>query len=230
MKNQRGNPGIERLKKIYSLYDDAIDHMEGVCQKKCSSCCTCNVTLTSLEADFLFGALTLLEKKALQDRINRHFPEKRYIPKMTTNSFARLCMEGKEIPEEENDPSWGKCPLLVNDLCSIYEVRPFGCRALMSRVHCSEKGYAQVPPIVLTLNNLFLQAIEHMDENGFSGNLSDMLTQLLPDNTSVNFSDPAKIHDNGRFVFNEKIPVLMIPPEHRENVRPVWEKLYYYFC
>ncbi len=225
MKNQRVNPGIERLKKIYSLYDEAIDHMEGVCQKECSSCCTCNVTLTSLEADFLIDALTRQEKKALQDRINHYFPEKRYIPKITTNRFARLCMEDKEIPEEENDPSWGKCPLLENDLCSVYEVRPFGCRALMSQVYCSEKGYAQVPPIVLTLNNLFLQAIEHVDENGFSGNLSDLLTLVLSDNEFVNFSDPSGIPYDGRFVSNEKIPVLMIPPEHRERVRPILEKL-----
>ncbi|SDU05284.1 hypothetical protein [Desulfobacula phenolica] len=225
MKKQMSNPGIERLKKIYSLYDEAMDHMEGVCQKKCSSCCTCNVTLTTLEAEFLIEALTQREKKELQARINHCFPQKRYIPKMTTNRFARLCVEGKEVPEEENDPSWGKCPLLADDLCVLYEVRPFGCRALMSQVHCSEKGYAQVPPIVLTFNTLFSQVIEHVDENGFFGNLSDMLTLFLSDNTFMRFSDPAGIPDDGRFVFNEKIPVLMIPLEHRERVKSFWKKL-----
>lgn len=225
MKNQRGNPAVEQLKKIYALYDDAIDHTEVVCRKKCSSCCTCNVTLTSLEAECLVAALPRQEKKTLQARIDRCFPEKRYIPKMTTNRFARLCMEGKEVPEEENDPSWGKCPLLADDLCTVYEVRPFGCRALISRVHCDKKGYAQVPPLVLTFNTLFSQIIEQMDAGGVSGNLSDMLPLFLSDNTFMECPDHAGMPDDSRVVSNEKIPVLMIPPGHREQVRPVLEKL-----
>jgi len=225
MKSPRLDHNIELLKKVYSLYDEAIGHIDLACRKKCSSCCTCNVTMTSLEACFLIASLTQQEKRNLQTRIKQHFPQQRYIPKMTTNMFARMCKERKEIPEEGNDPSWGKCPLLVNDLCILYDARPFGCRALISQAHCRKKGYAQVPPIVLSLNNLFLQAIEHMDQGGFSGNLSDMLTLFLADSVLENFPDPLKITDDERFLLNEKIGVLMIPPEHREKVRALLEKL-----
>ncbi|MCF6249529.1 MAG: hypothetical protein L3J69_19565 [Desulfobacula sp.] len=55
---------------------------------------------------------------------------------MTTNMFARLCMEGQPLPEEENDPSRGVCPFWVDDKCSIYDVRPLGCRAFLSTVSC----------------------------------------------------------------------------------------------
>lgn len=175
--------------------------------------------------DYLLHVVAPEEKKDLKTRIKQNFPQKRYIPKMTANMFARMCVEDKDIPEEENDPSWGKCPLLVDDMCSIYDVRPFGCRALMSQVHCREKGYARIPPIVLTINNLFLQYIEHLDQKGFFGNLSDMLTLFLSDNTIQSFSDPSKITNDGRFLFNEKIAVLMIPPEHREKLRPLLMKL-----
>jgi hypothetical protein len=207
MKNQWPVPPVQVLNDIYAIYDEAMEHIEGVCQKKCSSCCTCNVTLTSLETGFLFAAISLPEKKALQVRITDHFPRKRYLPKMTTNQFARLCREGKDIPEEENDPSWGKCPLLVDDLCSIYDARPFGCRALMSQVSCRQKGYAQVPPIVLTLNNLFLQYIEHMDRDGFFGNLADMLTLFLSDTPINGLSDHCRQTRDSRFLFNVLSPV-----------------------
>lgn len=225
MKSQWGEADFERLKRVYALYDEAVESVEVVCAEKCSSCCTCNVTLTSLETGFLIASLTLPEKKKLQNRVERYFPGKRYIPKMTTNMFARMCMQGKDIPEEANDPSWGRCPLLADDMCSLYDARPFGCRALMSGVHCGERGYAQVPPMVLTLNNLFLQTIEHMDEKGFFGNLSDMLSLFLWDNAVTPFSDSSGTTENSRFLVNEKIAVLMVPPEHREKVRPVLEKL-----
>ncbi|MBU2454266.1 MAG: hypothetical protein KJ668_13240, partial [Proteobacteria bacterium] len=109
MKNQCLEPAVVLIKKIYALYDTAIKHFDGVCEKKCSSCCTCNVTLTSLEAGFLIAALTQQEKEKLLTRLKQYFPQKRYIPKMTSNMFARLCMEDGDVPDEHNDPSWGEC-------------------------------------------------------------------------------------------------------------------------
>ena len=199
---------------------------EPVCRKKCSSCCTCNVTLTSLEAGFLMDSLGDEEKKDLENRIRRKFPEKRYIPRMTTNGFARLCMEEREIPEEENDPAFGVCPLLEDDLCMVYEARPFGCRALLSEAHCGREGFARVPPLVLTLNTLFLQTIEHLDQNGFSGNLSDMAMFFL---SGKSFDDKAgSLHETcgeGLFVRNEKIPAFMVPPKHQRRLKDLMDEL-----
>ncbi len=225
MKNKGLEPNIDLLKKIYRFFYEAIEHIDVECQKKCSSCCTCNVTMTSLEAGFLINSLTPQEKKKLNTRLEQHSPKKRYIPKMTTNMFARLCRQGNEIPDEENDPAWGQCPMLVDKLCSIYDARPFGCRALLSQVHCRGKGYAQIPPFVLTINTLFLQTIEHLDQKGFTGNLSDMLALFLSDSAFAGFTDRFRIADDARFILNEKISILMVPPEHLEKVRPLLEKL-----
>lgn len=225
MKRRQGEAKIEWLKKVYALYDEAIEHEAAVCRQKCSSCCTCNVTMTSLETGLLMAAPQAKDK--LKSLMEQHFPQKRYIPKMTTNMFARMCIQDLDMPEEENDPSWGRCPLLVDDMCSVYQARPFGCRALMSRINCGQNGYAQVPPIVLTLNNLFMQTIEHVDENGFFGNLSDMLALFLSDTAFEKLSDFSRITDDNRFCLNEKITALMVPPEHRETVRPVLDKLSY---
>lgn len=216
MHTRQDMTALDRLREIYHLYDRHMASEASVCKEKCADCCTCNVTITSLEADLLLASLSPVEKTALHNRIIRYFPQKRFIPKMTVNTFARWCMEGRNIPEEENDPTWGTCPLLTDDLCTVYDARPFGCRALMSRHHCRDKGHALIPPLVVTVNNLFLQAIEHLDQNEFSGNLSDMLTRLPED-------EPGTTDD--RFVPNEAIPVLMVPPEHRADMAPVIQQL-----
>lgn len=223
------SPDTDRLKKIYSLYHETIYEadMDPVCREKCASCCTCNVTLTRLETEFIVNSLSFQGKKDLENRIQQKFPERRYIPKMTTNGFARLCMENKDIPKEENDPAFGTCPLLEDDLCSIYESRPFGCRALTSEILCGQEGYARVPPLVLTFNTLFLQVIEHLDQNGFSGNLSDMLPAVLSETALTDMIHRFDDAGNKRlFVHNEKIPVLMVPPEHQKMLKPLTGKLF----
>jgi len=224
-----GRPGMDILKKIYSLYDEAMGEVgvDPVCMEKCSSCCTCNVTLTGLEADLIVNSLSFQGKKDLENRILQRFSKKRYIPKMTTNGFARLCMENKDIPGEENDPAFGTCPLLEDDLCTIYEERPFGCRALISLIHCSRAGCATVPPLVLTLNTLFLQVIEHLDQKGVSGNLSDMLPAALSETALTDMVHQSNDDGNKRLiVHNEKIPVLMVPPGHQKNLKSLIGKLF----
>lgn len=95
---------IDRLKKIYLLYDKVMASVTKACRPKCARCCTCNVTLTSLEARFMTFFLPSAQKKALYTKITKKFPAKRHIPGMTTNRFARLCMEGTDLPDKENDP------------------------------------------------------------------------------------------------------------------------------
>lgn len=212
-------PATERLRKIYTLYHETLDSDHYACKATCSTCCTANVTLTRVETDFILKSLGTEKQKALMQRIKQKFPENRFIPKMTTNGFARLCMEGKDIPEEENSPLAGPCPLLENHLCTIYEARPFGCRALISKASCQEQGYASVSPRVLTLNTIFLQTIEHLDQTGITGNLSDMLlSNLLP--------NPPE-HGKKLFIPNEPIAMLMVPPEHQEGLKPLIRRLSY---
>lgn len=221
------SPDMSLLRNIYALYHETIAEVDQVCDKKCVSCCTCNVTLTSLEMKCILSSLNIQTKKEFQIQIQQKFPGERYIPKMTTNRFARLCMENKDIPEEENDPAFGTCPLLEDDLCTIYELRPFGCRALMSQIRCGKEGYASVPPLVLTLNTIFLQVIEHLDQKGFSGNLSDMAVFFLSDYNRPDGTDRYKDTSiEGVFVHNEKIPLLMIPPEHRQELSPLIGKIF----
>ncbi|MFH2061195.1 MAG: hypothetical protein ABIJ59_20205 [Pseudomonadota bacterium] len=225
MKKNKRLTRLEQLKTVYALFESQLTGYHLICKEKCAACCTCNVTLTSLEATYMIQTLSDDQKQVLLKKIENNFPLKRYIPKMTTNQFARFCREGQKIPEEENDPLWGQCCLLENSLCSQYENRPFGCRALLSSIDCKKHGYAQVSPFLLTLNNLFLQYIEHMDQDGFSGNLADMLIVSLSGKALKFKSDPIKGTKDDGFVRNEKISILMVPQEHQKQIQSVIVKL-----
>lgn len=231
-------PQLEQLKKIYRLHEKTMARIPMACAKGCADCCTCNVVVTSLETSFIVQSL---DSKALADvhqRLTEKFPLQRYIPKMTLNQFAMACMSGRETPDEENKPDWGRCPFVEADICTIYRVRPFGCRSMISQIHCRDTGYAQVPPLALTINHIFLQYIEHLDLEGFSGNLSDMLSLFLA-NSFQQMTLPKgldTVHGNPFFVGgeplspqgfiqNSKIHGLMVPPEHRDAVAPLLKQI-----
>jgi hypothetical protein len=125
-----------------------------------------------------------------------------------------------EPPEEEMTASEAKCPFLENELCLVYPVRPLACRALVSAKPCPEQGFADMPSLALSLNNLFMQFNEELDASAFSGNLSDMLLFLLSMNGAGSGEMKLKALATGKLVANRKIPVLMIPPEDFANLKP----------
>ena len=100
-----------------------------------------------------------------------------------------------------------------------------GCRCMMSKTICAETGYADIDAFTLTVVNLFNQFIEHLDQNGMTGNLMDVLLFLDDKNNLVAYqSDEMKTTAKG-LIPNSPIPVLMIPPEHRELVEPLLKAL-----
>ncbi len=150
---------------------------------------------------------------------------KRFQPIITTNKIADLCIQGKELPDEEIDSSWGRCPLLINDECPIYTARPFGCRCFVSKHSCSEKGYAKVDEFILSVNNIFLQYIEHIDSQGCSGNLLDVLLYFESSEGRQNYRDGVSNCAENNLVSNRSIPALMIPPEHRLKIQPILQAI-----
>lgn len=194
---------VEKLRSIYNIYEEEIEKFSFYCKEGCASCCTGNVIVTSLESENI-----LTQNIDLED-LKNSLDSKRFHPKLTTNMIADYMKDGKDLPEEDIDSSWGKCVFLKENLCSIYDVRPFGCRCLVSSVNCEVTGYAQTEPYILTLNNVVLQFIEHLDQDGVTGNILDMVTNESGD----------------KFVKNRKMSLLMVPPEHRSEIKGVVEKL-----
>ncbi|MDM8544069.1 hypothetical protein QUF90_23580 [Desulfococcaceae bacterium HSG9] len=213
------------LKKIYKVYDSLADSWPSACRRYCDTCCTCNVTMTTLEGALIAEKLADKGKTDLFDRLNAVTDNRRFLPKITTNELAERCVQGKAIPDEENGPLQGKCPLLIDNQCPLYSVRPFGCRCFISTTECKVNGYADVNPFVISVNNLFLQYIEHIDSDGFFGNMTDILVFI---NTMANRQDiSANTMKQApkRLIVNKPLKVVLTPPEHREKIKPVLNAL-----
>ncbi len=224
-------PKFDILNRIYRLLDREAQKFSLACRDNCPDCCTVNVTATSLEVALIFSRLDEADISQMIRRHEKGFPEQRYIPRTTVNGFARACMAGDDLPDEENDPDWGACPLLEDGRCSIYEVRPLGCRVMMSETQCRQKGFARMPPFALTLANVLGQILEQEDRHGFTGNFSDVLAAYasawqagkgLGGEALYLTLDNIRESDRNKILLgNHPVPALMIPPEHRERALPL---------
>lgn len=213
----------DRLKSIYAIYDAFIAGTQRACRKHCALCCTCNVTATTLEGwlihDYLRSSGAI--PGAVLEALPTIAPLRRFQPRVTINGMAELCMRGRPLPDELNDPAAGGCPLIEDDVCPIYAVRPFGCRAMLSTVACDLRGEASMPPLILSANNIVMQFIEALDQPGASGNLLDLLLYFSDPDRRRAYEKQQDLPWPSPLVPNQSIPVWMIPPEHRRALQPL---------
>jgi hypothetical protein len=214
------------LNTIYRHYDDFTDGLNIACQKYCAACCTPDVTMTTLEGYLIAESLISNSRHDVFGRIQHAISGNRFKPRTTTNKLALLCTKGEDPPEEPRMDDGKSCPLLTGGLCPIYRVRPFGCRCFISEKVCSQTGYAQVGPFIVTVNAIYLQAIEHIDATGFSGNFADIMLLMAKKENRDRYKNNALKHLGADFVPNMPVEVLMVPPEHRNKVKPILNTLF----
>ena len=78
---------------------------------------------------------------------------------------------------------------------------------------------------MLTVNNIFLQTMEHLDRHGCFGNLSDVLLGLSSGENERCYRDGKIDCAKMGLIKNQAMTVLMIPPDHREKVEPILDQL-----
>ncbi len=216
---------LDILKQIYEIHDGYASNVQTACAKGCAACCTCNVAVTTMEGLLVFEYLLAAGGGDRLDQIIGFKPSSRYQPRLTLNQIVALYAEGKQPPEEENDPSAGACPLLEDGICSIYPVRPFGCRAMLSSSDCAVEGEADMPSIILSVNNVMIQYLEAVDRPGWTGNLLDILELLAQDAFRQDYAAEKDPDPSLRLPVNHSFPVLMVPPEHRSAIGPLIQSL-----
>jgi hypothetical protein len=216
---------LKALGRIFAVYDDFIRTQVSACRMHCHECCTTHVSLTTLEAYHICATLPAGESTKLISRIRAASGLKRFRPEVTTNALAEWCAGDEDLPPEREEFDREECPLLAEDLCSIYAFRPFNCRCFISRVPCAQNGYADVGDEVLAVNTLFLQTIEHLDADGCSGNMLDVLAVLASAKERASYAAGC-LHCTGNgLIANRPMTVLMLPPAHRQAIDPIMKKL-----
>ncbi|MCP4746908.1 MAG: hypothetical protein GY874_12345 [Desulfobacteraceae bacterium] len=208
------------LQTLYDIHQKFCGSLTTACKKHCAACCSCNVTMTSLEGYLILRYLKQNNLTHYMDRIKTAAFPKRFIPAMTINRMAQLCAKDEPLPEEEIDPDSGPCGLVADEICSVYPVRPFACRAMVSTVHCSSSDQAVMPDLAFTVNHVLMQYIEGIDIPGITGNMADVLTHMY-DSQQLHHFERQEPMITGGMQTNQPVPVLMAPPEHRDSIQPI---------
>jgi hypothetical protein len=96
---------------------------------------------------------------------------------------------------------------------------------MISETDCRDTGYAQMDPFVFTVNNIFLQYIEHIDVQGGFGNLADVLIYLESDVHRKEYRLKGLKNSKHKLIPNLPATVVPVPPEHRRRAQPLLKML-----
>jgi len=80
-------------------------------------------------------------------------------------------------------------------------------------------------PFILSVNNVLMQFVEHVDQGGLTGNLMDVLLYLSEKENRRSYETGAIITGANGLLANHALTVLMVPPEHRQPMAPVLKSL-----
>lgn len=191
------------LASLYAFYDDFVAGMPFACAPGCSTCCTWNVTATSLETSYLSRILGHDRLCQIADLAKRQDAPGWYRPTATINEIAASCLAMRDPPIDSGIHTNGGCPLLDDrGLCLVYARRPFACRAMSSRIRCEPDGEALMDPFLVTVNLAMHQIIEDIDAGNYTGNLIDLLAK-----EATLGSSPAPF-----FIKNKPLPGFLVDP------------------
>lgn len=225
---------LKFLKALYNFYDEYAKKFPSVCVPGCATCCTHNVLITTLESVHIISYLQTIKQLELLQKFSSDPPaialaqarRADYLrPTLTINQLAHCCIHKIE-PLEDGPFTIAPCPFLTDGRCPIYEVRPFNCRSLFSEKRCDLSGEAFIHPLLLTVNILFTQLLEHLDTPGFYGNMLDVLSLLAQENNLAAYMKGKTLDKTEGLLPNRRLPGLLCPPEHQSEVKRVLENLY----
>ena len=211
---------LRLLLKIYAAYDSWVAGQPAACHAGCATCCTQSVTMSALEGEHL---LAFVARQGIPVPETMTGQATIAAPVTTTNQFAAACLNG----EEEKDPSmagewnYAPCLFLAAGRCLVYPARPFVCRSFMSTVVCARTGHAVTPPSVVTVNSLFMQIIEHLDQGRYWGLMNALLGWLLTSGSQR----AGEAGNPSGLATAQPVPGFLVPPEDQPVVEAVLAEL-----
>ena len=165
------------LQTIEAAFEKWSTPIPRACTKGCSTCCTQGVMITALEGERILGFIRQEGMESwFADRMQRPRPAAPTL--LTTNEYAEACLQGIETEDPGPPGESLPCPFLEDNCCSIYAVRPFGCRCFASARVCRPGEAAVLPDSYVAASTAMMQIIEHLGQNEYWGNMLDVLPAL----------------------------------------------------
>ncbi len=212
------NLGFALLAELYAAYNQLAQGQRWACFAGCSVCCqTGRVLITTLEGRYLAEGLRRAGRDDLLRAAAAVPVEPAARPASSFNALARMCLARQEPPPAAGpEAAPGRCPLLQDDLCPVYDHRPLACRTMVSAEVCAPGGQAVHDQWWITLATAFFQLVEAADPAGLFG----PLPAVLAAESGAGWES--------RLVPCEPLPGLLAPPEHQEGLsralRPVFAR------
>lgn len=216
---------LAALQALYRIEGEFRGRLQTACRQGCACCCTARVSMTTLEGYHMAAHLLGRGQDALSEEVRRHRSPNRFQPKTTTNGLVQSCMAGQDPPAETVAQDAGTCPLLTEDRCPLYPVRPLACRTMVSRTDCAASGAADMDDYWISVGTVLMQYVEHIDAGGCTGNFADVMELLASPANRASYADGGVFCRENGLVKNRPIPALMIPPEHRQRIRPLLDRI-----
>lgn len=207
------------VERIFAIFSDWCKDRTWACRKGRASCCTQNVTLTTLEAQQI---VTFIRENNREEWLAAILAGKLspHRPNYTINTLARACLAGKELAEET--PSTPvPCPFLLESCCTIYPVRPFACRSFLSLKSCNPLQPALVDGPHLAAATAINQLLEHLDQGKAWGNMLDILTLLLNER-----KEGENVNGTRHTLRSQPLPGFMLGPDEYDQVAPLLERIF----
>jgi hypothetical protein len=216
------------LETILTVFSAWSNEMAVACGKGCATCCTASVTMSWLEGHRIHR---FIRNNCMEEWLACQLDRAGELqqPQTTINTFAESCLVGREIVLEPVTFA-GTCPFLEDDLCCIYEVRPFSCLGFVSQVPCTPGMHARVPSYYMSATTAVSQLIEHLGQGSPCGNMVNILLALcgIPANRRVAelLDDPEKIrHSRDECLIAHPLPGFLLSEEDRDKVFPLLDRI-----
>ncbi|MFC1836200.1 hypothetical protein ACFL2Q_16010 [Thermodesulfobacteriota bacterium] len=206
------------LDAVYQAYDKVVGALAVACHRDCTVCCTHNVSAGTLEVDRLMRHIEKTGRDDLLERALTPSPIPRMQPAITINSLADYCLRQVDPPQQEQDYEIAPCPLREKSGCPVYEGRPFACRSMWSQQRCFAGGEAIMSPLMVSLNGVFEQIVEHLDQGGLCGNMIDVMRLLHDGGLRADYRKTGRLEPSGPMLMARPNPGFLVPPTHRPQV------------
>jgi Fe-S-cluster containining protein len=173
------------IKFVHKQIDEIIEQEKKCCTKGCSFCCYQQIEIVDIEKeviiDFLNDKVDENTKEIIKENLNN------WLDFFDENTPNNKVLNGQDVFVDFKNKIGKrglKCPLLIDNLCSIYEMRPITCRihyAEHSPEKCDENKTRDSARNGIGLRGHFIESIKSLGETSLESLPLAITKTLLPE-------------------------------------------------